>query len=182
MPPRRPARARTRRDTPSLDAKGAKLAAFDLLARRAWSTRELTRRLGRIGTPSDVARAVVAELTSRGYLDDDAFARWWAQVRAEGRHVGSLRLRRELSAKGIPRELAATAIGAAFDETSELDRALEAGRRRLPALRRAAADRVPAKLAGYLLRRGYPPLLVRRVVKQLAGAELGEMSEDGEGV
>ncbi len=139
-------------------------------------------RLGRRGAPPDVARAVVAELESRGYLDDDAFARWWAQVRAEGRHVGSLRLRRELSAKGIPRELAATAIGAAFEETSELDRALEAGQRRMPALRRAGTDRAPAKLAGYLLRRGYPPLLVRRVVKRLTGAELGEMSEDGEGV
>ena len=182
MPPRRPARARTRRDTPTLDAKGAKLAALDLLARRAWSTRELIRRLGRRGAPPDIARAVVAELESRGYLDDDAFARWWAQARAEGRQVGSLRLRRELGVKGIPRELAAAAIEAAFDETSEQDRALEAARRRMPALQRAAPGRVPVKLAAYLLRRGYPPPLVRRVVKRLTGAELGEVSEDGEGV
>jgi regulatory protein len=182
MPPRRPARARTRRETPALDAKAAKLAAFELLARRARSTRELSRHLGRRGAPADVARAVVAELEARGYLDDDAFARWWAQVRADRRNVGSLRLRRELAAKGIPREVVATAVEAAFEEASELDRALEAGRRRLPALLRAAPDRAPAKLAGYLLRRGYPPLLVRRVVKRLTGAELGEMSEDGESV
>ena len=182
MSPRRPARARTRGETPALDAKAAKLAAFDLLARRARSTRELSRRLGQRGAPADVARAVVAELEARGYLDDDAFARWWAQVRADQRYVGSLRLRRELAAKGIPREVAATAVEAAFEEASELDRALEAGRRRLPALLRAAPDRAPAKLAGYLLRRGYPPLLVRRVVKRLTGAELGEMSEDGESV
>src|SRR5262245_63010451 len=115
MPPRRRARARTRRDPPALDEKGAKLAAFDLLARRALSTRELTRRLGRRGAPPDVARAVVADLTARGYLDDEAFARWWAQARAEGRHVGSRRLRQELATKGISRDLAACAVEAAFE-------------------------------------------------------------------
>src|SRR5262249_4733056 len=132
--------------------------------------------------PAAVARTVVAELESRGYLGDEGFARWWAQARAERRQVGSLRLRRELAAKGIPRELAVTAIEAAFKETSELDRALEAGRRRLPALHRAAPDRAPARLAAHLLRRGYPPQLVRRVVKRLTGAELREIAEDDEGV
>jgi regulatory protein len=175
-------RGRSRRERPTLDAKGAKLAAFDLLARRAWSTRELTRRLGRRGAPPEIARAVVAELHSRGYLDDEAFARWWAQSRSAGRRIGSLRLRRELAAKGIAPELAAPAVAAAFEEASELERALEAGRRRLPALQRAASDRVPARLAGHLLRRGYPPSLVRRVVRQLIGAELGDVSDDGEGV
>ena len=179
---RRPHRARARREGPLLDAKAARLAAFDLLARKAWSTRELTRRLGRRGASADVARAIVAELQSRGYLDDEAFARWWAQARARGRRIGSLRLRQELAAKGIPRELAAAAIEAAFEEASELDRALEAGRRRLTGLRGSAPDHVPTRLAGYLLRRGYPGPLVRRVVKRLIGAEVGEIHEGGEGV
>jgi regulatory protein len=156
--------------------------AFDLLARRAWSTRELTRRLGRRGAPPEIARAVVAELQSRGYLDDEAFARWWAQSRSAGRRIGSLRLRRELAAKGIAPELAAPAVDAAFEESSEFERALEAGRRRLPALQRAASNRVPARLVGYLLRRGYPPHVVRGVVKRLIGAALGDAGDDDEGV
>ena len=182
MARRRPRRARARRDRPALDAKAAKLAAFDLLARKAWSTRELTRRLGRRGASPDIARAIVAELQSRGYLDDEAFARWWAQARAGGRRIGSLRLRQELAAKGIQRELAVAAIEAAFEEASELDRALEAGRRRLAALRSGAPDRVPTRLAGYLLRRGYPGPLVRRVVKRLIGAEVDEIPDGGESV
>src|SRR5207249_3813114 len=58
----------------SLDARTARLAAADLLSRRAWTTRELTTRLRRRGAPPDVADAVVADLTARGYLDDEAFA------------------------------------------------------------------------------------------------------------
>jgi regulatory protein len=179
---RRPRRPRAPRERPLLDAKAAKLAAVDLLARKAWGTRELIQRLTRRGAPPDVARAVVADLQSRGYLDDEAFARWWAEARAQGRRIGSLRLRRELYVKGIPADVTAAAIEAAFVEQSESDRALEAGRRRLPALRRAAPDRVPARLSGYLLRRGYPPSTVRDVVKRLVGADLGDAPDEGESV
>ena len=159
-------------ERPTLDAKAARRAAVDLLARKAWSRRELTRRLERRGAPVDVAAEVVAELAARGYLDDEGFARWWAQARGQGRRVGSMRLRQELLAKGISGELAAAAVAAAFAETPELDRALDAGRRRLAALSRASRGRVPARLADYLLRRGYPPSVATRVVRALlAGAE-----------
>jgi len=180
---RHPDRARASpNEKPRLDAKAAKLVAFDLLARKAWSTRELCQRLRRRGAAPDVARVVVEDLESRGYLDDEAFARWWAQARAQGRRVGSLRLRQELSAKGIARELAAAAIDAAFGEASERDRALEAGRRRLPVLVRAAPARAPARLSSYLLRRGYPPHVVRLVVKRLLGVDPGEAGDVGESV
>jgi regulatory protein len=176
--PGRPRRARPRAERPDLDEKAAKLAAFELLAMKAWSTRELAQRLRRRGAAPDVAQSVVADLRTRGYLDDDAFARAWAQARAEGRRVGSLRLRQELSAKGIPRELIAAAVEAAFAESPELERALEAGRRRLPTLRRTAPDRAPAKLAAYLLRRGYPPGVARRAVKQLLATDAGDPPDD----
>jgi len=161
------------RPTVSIDEKAARLAAFDLLARKSWSGRELTRRLRRRGAPADVAQAVVADLTARGYVDDQAFARWWAEARARGRRVGSRRLRQELVAKGIPREMIDAAIAAAFEEVGESERALEAGRRRLPALRRGGAARAPARLADYLLRRGYPASAVRHVVRVLL-AEQGD--------
>ena len=182
MPRRRPRRARAPHEKPTLDEKAARLVAFDLLARKAWSIRELSRRLARRGAPPDVARTVVADLESRGYLDDQAFARRWAEGRAQSRRVGSVRLRQELNAKGISRDLATAAIQSAFEPASEQDQALEAGRRRLPALRRAAPDRVPARLAGYLLRRGYPPSVVRQVVNRLVSVDPGEVSEPDDSV
>src|SRR5215468_8813529 len=79
---------RGKRGARELDAKAAKLAAFELLARKAWSARELTIRLKRRGAPDDVARDVVVELAARGYVDDAGFARFWAESRARGRRGG----------------------------------------------------------------------------------------------
>jgi regulatory protein len=169
MPPRDRRPEREPRERRELDAKAAKLAAFDLLSRKSWSARELTSRLKRRGAPDEIARAVVAELASRGYVDDASFARFWAESRARGRRVGSRRLRQELLQKGIPRDLAAAAVAAAFEEAPEAERCLEAGRRRLPALLRAGPPRAAPRLRDYLVRRGYPLAVVMRTVAALTG-------------
>ena len=170
MAPRRRSHARGPRERRELDAKAAKLAALDLLARKAWSARELAARLRRRGAPADVAQAVVDELASRGYVDDASFARFWAESRARGRRVGSRRLRQELLQKGVPRDVVAAAVAAAFEEAPEALRCLEAGRRRLPALLRRGAERAAPRLRDYLARRGYPPAMVISTVAALTGA------------
>ncbi|HWO05340.1 MAG TPA: regulatory protein RecX [Methylomirabilota bacterium] len=145
----------------------------------------MTRRLRRRGAPAEIAQAVVADLTTRGYVDDQAFARWWAEARARGRRVGSRRLRQELLAKGIPREMTDAAIAAAFEEVGEADRALEAARRRLPGLLRGKGERAATRLADYLLRRGYPAPAVRRAVRTLLTDRAGDLpsaDEDDGGV
>jgi len=158
--PRRP-----REPRPALDARGARVAAFDLLARKAWSARDLRARLVRRGASAELAREVVAELEGKGYVDDQAFARWWADARARGRRVGSVRLTQELRAKGITPALVAAAVESAFAEVPETERALEAARRRLPALLRVRPDRAATRLRDYLLRRGYPAGAVRAAVR-----------------
>ncbi len=159
-----------------LDAAGARRVAIDLLARKAWTRRDLVQRLRRRGAAAELARDIVADLGARGYLDDESFARWWAQARARGRRVGSVRLQRELRAKGVAPELIKAAVEAAFETASELDRAMEAGRRRLAGLVRIGRGRLPSRLADYLLRRGYPASLVSRVVKALLAVDLDEGS------
>jgi regulatory protein len=166
VPPRR-----RREPRPALDARGARVAAFDLLARKAWSARDLRARLVRRGAPAELAREVVAELEGKGYVDDQAFARWWAEVRARGRRVGSMRLIQELRAKGIAPALVAAAVESAFAEVPEAERALDAARRRLPALLRVRPDRAATRLRDYLLRRGYPAGAVRAAVSTVLGPQ-----------
>ena len=145
--------------------------AYDLLSRRAWSRVELTGRLVRRGAPEALARRVVAELEARGYVNDQAFARQWAEGRATRQRLGSRRISEELRLKGIPRSLTEAAIREAFSETPEEARALETARRRLAALSRGSPTRVPSRLLDYLLRRGYPAEVARSVVRQLCKVE-----------
>ena len=159
--------ARSRPARALLDEKRTRLAAADLLARRAWTTAELRRRLIRRGAPTDVANSVVDDLTGRGYLDDGAFARHWIESRA-ARGFGAQRLRAELLARGVARGVVDAALVAHASE-ADLEAARAAGRRRLAVLRRGRPDRVATRLRDHLRRRGYPDRMVLRVVRELTG-------------
>jgi len=146
--------------------------AADLLSRRAWTTRDLAARLRRRGAPADVADAVVADLTARGYLDDEAFARHWVATRA-ARGYGPGRLRAELRARGVAASLIQASLAGA-SEDGELDRARAAARRRLPALQRGDRARAAARLRDHLLRRGFAAPMVARVVRECVGLPVDE--------
>jgi regulatory protein len=99
-------------------------------------------------------------------VDDAAFARRWVEARA-ARGYGASRLRAELSARGVARDVVDLALGALVAETT-LERARELARRRLPGLRRRP-DRAATRLRDYLLRRGYAAAVVARVVREFLG-------------
>jgi regulatory protein len=124
-------------------------------------------RLRRRGAPADVADDVVADLTARGYLDDDAFARHWVAARAP-RGYGPARLRAELRARGVDTKLIEAAL-AGVNEDGDLEQARAVAHRRLPALQRGDRARAAARLRDHLLRRGYPVSVVTRVVRECIG-------------
>lgn len=162
-----------------LDEAAVRLAAGRLMARKAWTRRELEVRLLRKGAPPEIAAAVVADLTARGYLDDAQFARHWVETRASARLIGAVRLREELRARGVDPDVAEAALRDGAQAEHDLDRAMEAGRRKLRTLvsdeaNPAAADprqrdRAAVRLRDHLLRRGYPAGVVTRVVRTLLG-------------
>ncbi|TMQ26244.1 MAG: regulatory protein RecX [Candidatus Rokuibacteriota bacterium] len=151
-----------------LDAKAARLAAGDLLARHAWTRADLTVRLRRRGALPDVAAEVVADLVTRGYVDDAAFARQWVLSRA-ARGYGAARLRAELRARGVAGPLIDAALSA-IDRGGQLDEARRLARRRLPALTRAAPAKAAVRLRDYLLRRGFPGGVVAQVLRESLNA------------
>jgi len=156
-----------------LDGAAARVVALDLLSRRAWTRRDLAARLRRRGAPADVARAVVLDLEQRGYVDDRAFAQGWVESRASGRGLGSRRLRAELRARGVARPLIEAALGA-VEPADELARARDLAARRLARLGRADPTRAARRLGDYLLRRGFPAGVVRRVVRETSGMPIAD--------
>ena len=148
--------------SPGLDLRRARAVALDLLARKAWTCHQLRRRLARRGAPADVADAVVTDLAARGYLDDRAFAAAWAESRGSGQGLGARRLRAELRARGVDRDLVEAALTGVAEVEETRARLLAA--RRLPVLAGQRPDRVARRLHDYLLRRGFRGSVARRVV------------------
>lgn len=160
------------REPRALDARAARLAAGDLLSRRAWTQAELTRRLVRRGAPHDVAVSVVDDLVARGYVDDAAFARHFVETRA-ARGYGAARLSADLRARGVAPALVTAAL-AALDAQAQVTRARALAERRLATLRRVADGRAAARLRDYLLRRGFDSGVVLRVVRDLFNSAMLE--------
>jgi regulatory protein len=85
------------------------------------------------------------------------------------RGYGPARLRAELRARGVAADLIEQALGAEAPGAA-LERARAAARRRLPALGRGRPERLPARLAAFLERRGFAAGVAARVVREVTGA------------
>ena len=100
-------------------------------------------------------------LLEDGYLDDGRFALMFVHDRRELDGWGSERIRRELAAKGIDRDLVESALAQHEAEwgagESELDRALALLQRRFPSPPSERRER--DKALGVLIRKGFDPEL-----------------------
>lgn len=107
---------------------------------------------------------MVADLASRGYVDDAAYAHHWVSTRAV-RGYGAARLRAELRARGVAPALIEAAM-APLGRGDQLEEARRLARRRLPALTRVGPDKAASRLRDHLLRRGFPGGVVAQVVRE----------------
>jgi len=152
-------------------------AALRFLEARARSEVEVRRRLTSAGYRPELVDGAVVRLAELGILDDEAFARAWVESRDRARPRGERALRRELSLKGIDREVLDDVLEerreAAGDEGTNID--LEAARRLLArnarSLERVADPRTRRQRAYALLaRNGFDPDVCRQASVELANA------------
>jgi regulatory protein len=142
---------------------GARAAALRALSSRPYTTAQITTKLqGRYD--DEAVRAVVAELTERGLLDDAAFAKAWRDSREHARPRSARLVRRELEQRGVARTVAEAAVEG-MDDDATADRAARTQLRRMAGLDRETFHR---RLGGYLLRRGYSEAVAYRTVRKLS--------------
>ncbi len=144
--------------------------AVRLLARSARPEAEIRDRLAGLHDPAEL-EAALALLRSRGYLDDEDWARRYVESR-RGSGLGASLLVRELRARGIDAETAGRVLSGR-DERAAADRAAR-GRLRRPGGRRGSPR--ARSLAAFLLRRGFACDVVDECVRALLGGELGELA------
>lgn len=147
----------------------AREAALRLLAVRARSAGELSDRLRRKGFREELTAAVVTSLAEVGLVDDEAFARAWADEKVRLRPTGPRRLTQELLSKRIDRELIARVVEETFREHSELELARRAVEKKVRVSGGAEDAKRRARLHSFLLRRGFSYEVVSTVLREIEG-------------
>lgn len=150
------------------DAGNARDYALRLLAIRPRSIREIADRLQRKGYNGQEVDSVIADLSDLGLLDDRKFASQWIESRMALRPMGRARLRAELAAKGVDREIVVTTLAEYGNDLEEKGAALALARKKLGSLRGLEPEAARRRLAGFLGRRGFAAATVLRVLKEMA--------------
>ncbi len=152
-------------------------AAMRFLARRKYGTQEMRLKLVRKGCDPAAVERVIDHLRSIALLDDAEFARAYVRDRRNLRPAGRRALEAELRKRGVGREIVSSVLQELADDASEeLSARLLAGKY-LARLGRLEPEARRVRLHRFLLRRGYDPDAVRRVVSLLlkeAGGSAGD--------
>ena len=160
------------------EAERAREICLRHLAVRPRTRAELAKALAH----KEISAEVIAEVLDRydevGIIDDAAFARAWVSSRHHGRGLARRALGNELRQRGVDTDVANEALGALDDdEEAATARALVERKLRTATGRPEAVFR---RLVGMLARKGYPPGVAIRTVKEALAARDTEAAEFAE--
>lgn len=140
--------------------------AFLLLKFRLRSNREITERLKKKGFDEDTIREAVVFLNEKRFLDDELFARLWAESRAK-KNLGARRIKEELKAKGIDKSLIEENLKKIKSDYPEEAIVREIIEERMKRLKNIEPVKAKSRLYAYLMRRGFSPDIVLENLNRL---------------
>jgi regulatory protein len=172
-----------REPRPPPDAERAFEIAGHYLGTRPRSRWEVEQRLRRSGTSDEVVAVTLERLERIGFVDDEAFARWWVEQRDRHAPRGRMALETELRAKRIPPAIIAALRDASDGEQPATDdeRAAAALERHLKGRPLPEDPKALQRLGMFLVRRGFAPGTARRVLQAAIAESTGTESTAGGG-
>ena len=151
---------------PDADAeKIARKVILDQLTGQARTRAELATKLAKKDVPEEIAERLLTRFEEVGLIDDAAFARSWVESRQSGKGLATRALAHELRRKGVDDEVARQAL-AEVDPEAEVESARMLVRRKLRSIQQVDRATAIRRLTGLLARKGYPPGLAIRVVRE----------------
>jgi regulatory protein len=146
---------RTKSKSKSSDSQEEALRrALRFLEYRPRSEAELRDFLVQKGYSLAIAEGMLEKLRSLNYLNDEAFARDWAESRAETRGYGPKRIERELRNKGVAQALIRQVVHDTFDQVDESAKAKSLLEKRFNS-HQLDDPKMLRRAARFLERRGY---------------------------
>jgi regulatory protein len=144
--------------------------ALKFLGYRARSEAEVRTKLIQAGFSPKIIETILEKLRTLKLLDDEAFARSFAQARIEDRGYGPLRLERELRLKGIAKTLVGRILDETFGRQGGKDRAQALLEKRFRGKDLSNAKNL-RRVISFLQRRGYRDSVIAEVLKIPIGNE-----------
>lgn len=145
--------------------------ALRFLAVRPRSEHEVRQSLRSKEVPPPVIDRALEQLRALGYLDDHAFAEFWANDRRQFKPLSARALRYELRQKGISADIIDEVLRAQDDSEG----AYKAAQSQVRRIRSTERSEMHQKLMMFLARRGFPYRVSRDAVARL----LDELEADG---
>jgi regulatory protein len=140
--------------------------AIRFLAQRARSEQEVHRRLIR-HHPEERVSVILARLAANGWVDDRQYACQYVNSR---RSYGRRRLLQELRRKGIPPEIAQSAVSDLLSDGEMLEAAHQLAAKRLASMTGVDREKASRRLYGLLVRRGFAGEIITRVIGPLVAS------------
>ena len=138
----------------------------DLLSGRDYTSAKLRGKLAADGYPQEAVDYAVAAMEEAHYLDDKRYAQTY--IRYHLRDKSRLRMKQDLTARGVPAEVIAAALEEAADE-EDLDGCEAAQIQALLEKKRFDSENATwqecQKMMAFLCRRGFSQDTVRRVMR-----------------
>ena len=162
-------------DTQDPEAR-ARQICLRLLTAAPRTRTELDQAMHREGVPDEAAEAILVRFTDVGLIDDAAFARAWVESRHYSRGLSRRSLSAELRRRGVDTEEIREAVDA-LDPEQEVATARYLVERKMASTRGRPPETRARQAASMLARKGYPPGLVFRLIR-----EVMEQESQGESV
>ena len=148
----------------------ARQICLRLLTAAPRTTAELAQAMHRGGVPAEAAEAILARFADAGLVDDAAFARAWVESRHYSQGLSRRSLSAELRRRGIDTEEIREAVDT-LDPEREVATARRLAERKMAGSRGQPPEVRARRTASMLARKGYPPGLVFRLIREVMEEE-----------
>ncbi len=150
----------------------AKERAFNILSKRNNSTGEIKRKLIQRKFDKDTTESVVNELVASGFLNDEQFAKEYAEEKLKLNAVGLNKIRSELYSKGINKAIIESVLSEKSD-ADEYENAIKLAAKKMNSsvIKNAEAKKQKQKLYSFLLSKGFDHTTIDMVIKKIFTGE-----------
>ena len=115
-------------------------------------------------TQSPVISQIITRLKKQSFLDDEEFADWWVKVRTGSQPKGPYLIKRELTGKGIDKEIIEKAISKIKNQPAFGRNVIE---KKIKTWKKLTMFELKNKIYQHLARRGFDSAAIKEVIAQI---------------